>query len=405
MAKEEHLPLFETKKAQGRVLFRIFAASIFAGICLIWVYRVSHIPKAGEDGRFAWIGLLGAEIWFGFYWLLTQASRWNPVYRHTFKDRLSQRYENELPGVDIFVCTADASIEPPMMVMNTVLSVMAYEYPPEKLSVYLSDDGGSEITYYALMEAAEFAKHWIPYCKKYNVEPRSPAAYFVSKHGDDAVEDNHQAKDFVVIKIVIDGRDPINATDNEGCALPTLVYLAREKRPQYHHNFKAGAMNALIRVSSYISNGKLLLNVDCDMYSNNSLAIRDTLCFLMDEEKGHELAFVQFPQNFKNLTKNELYASLRVINEVEAHGVDGYGGPLYVGTGCFHRRDTLCGRKFSKDSKSDMKWDNRKREELGIHELEENTKGLASCTFEENTQWGKEVSLSLPPKILGYIMK
>ncbi|ONH99324.1 hypothetical protein PRUPE_6G024800 [Prunus persica] len=440
MAKEEHLPLFETKKAKGRVLFRIFAASIFAGICLIWVYRVSHIPKAGEDGRFAWIGLLGAEIWFGFYWLLTQASRWNPVYRHTFKDRLSQRYENELPGVDIFVCTADASIEPPMMVMNTVLSVMAYEYPPEKLSVYLSDDGGSEITYYALMEAAEFAKHWIPYCKKYNVEPRSPAAYFVSKHGDDAVEDNHQAKDFVFIKklykymenkienavklgqvsdqvrskhkgfsqwdsyssrrdhdtilqIVIDGRDPINATDNEGCKLPTLVYLAREKRPQCHHNFKAGAMNALIRVSSNISNGKLLLNVDCDMYSNNSLAIRDTLCFLMDEEKGHEIAFVQFPQNFKNLTKNELYASLRVINEVEAHGVDGYGGPLYVGTGCFHRRDTLCGRKFSKDSKSDMKWDNRKREELGIHELEENTKSLASCTFEENTQWGKEMGL------------
>ncbi|PQQ05397.1 hypothetical protein Pyn_12450 [Prunus yedoensis var. nudiflora] len=59
---------------------------------------VSHVPKAGADGRFGWIGLLGAEIWFAFYWLLTQASRWNPVYRHTFKDRLSQRYENELPG-------------------------------------------------------------------------------------------------------------------------------------------------------------------------------------------------------------------------------------------------------------------------------------------------------------------
>jgi hypothetical protein len=28
--------------------------------------------------------------------------------------------------------------------------------------------------------------------------------------------------------------------------LPTLVYVAREKRPQYHHNFKAGAMNALV---------------------------------------------------------------------------------------------------------------------------------------------------------------
>ncbi|XP_050140256.1 cellulose synthase-like protein E1 isoform X3 [Malus sylvestris] len=432
----EKEPLFETKRAKGRVLYRVFAASIFAGICLVWFYRASHIPKAGEDGRFGWIGLLGAEIWFGFYWLLTQASRWNPVYRHTFKDRLSQRYENELPGVDVFVCTADATIEPPLMVINTVLSVMAYDYPPEKLSVYLSDDGGSEITYYALLEAAEFAKQWIPYCKRYKVEPRSPAAYFVSISADAIID--HQAKDFWAIKklykhiekeienivklgcvseevrsrrkgfsqwdsyssrrdhdtilqIVIDGRNQ-NATDVEGCRLPTLVYLAREKRPQYHHNFKAGAMNALIRVSSNISNGKLLLNVDCDMYSNNSMAIRDALCFFMDEEKGHEIAYVQFPQNFENLTKNELYASLRVINEVEAHGVDSYGGPLYIGSGCFHRRDTLCGRKFSKGCKSDMKWENRKGEELGIHEPEESSKSLASCTFEENTQWGKEIS-------------
>lgn len=47
------------------------------------------------------------------------------------------------------------------------------------------------------------------------------------------------------LKILIDGRDP-NAVDNEGCVLPTLVYLAREKRPQHFHNFKAGAMNALV---------------------------------------------------------------------------------------------------------------------------------------------------------------
>ena len=90
------------------------------------------------------------------------------------------RYENELPGVDIFVCTADPLIEPAMMVINTVLSVMAYDYPPEKLSVYLSDDAGSHLTFYALLEASQFAKYWIPFCKKFNVEPRSPIAYFDS---------------------------------------------------------------------------------------------------------------------------------------------------------------------------------------------------------------------------------
>lgn len=95
-------------------------------------------------------------------------------------DFLNCRYEKDLPTVDIFVCTADPLIEPPIMVINTVLSVMAYDYPQVKLSVYLSDDAGSELTFYALLEASHFSKHWIPYCKKFKIEPRSPEAYFSS---------------------------------------------------------------------------------------------------------------------------------------------------------------------------------------------------------------------------------
>ncbi|KAK4849895.1 hypothetical protein QYF36_001859 [Acer negundo] len=131
-----------------------------------------------------------AELWFGLYWILTQALRWNQVYRSTFKDRLSQRYEKELPGVDIFVCTADPQIEPPMM--------------------------------------------WDSYSSRQDHD--------------------------TILQILIDGKDPL-AIDIEGCALPTLVYLAREKRPQHPHNFKAGAMNSLIRVSSKISNGPVEFHV------------------------------------------------------------------------------------------------------------------------------------------------
>ena len=89
-----NMALFETKRYKGRGLYRLFAVSVFVGICLILVYRFSHVPKNGDNnniGRWAWLGLIGAEIWFGFYWFLTQALRWNPVYRLTFKDRLSQR--------------------------------------------------------------------------------------------------------------------------------------------------------------------------------------------------------------------------------------------------------------------------------------------------------------------------
>lgn len=108
------------------------------------------------------------------------------------------RYGNELPCVDIFVCTADPKIEPPMLVINTVLSVMAYDYPPEKLAVYLSDDAGSDLTFYALLEASRFAKHWLPYCKKFGVEPRSPQAYFSS---ESARLEAHQAQEFASVKV------------------------------------------------------------------------------------------------------------------------------------------------------------------------------------------------------------
>ncbi|XP_010252795.1 PREDICTED: cellulose synthase-like protein E6 [Nelumbo nucifera] len=431
-------PLFETKQEKSRPAYRLYLLSMIAGIFLVFVYRASHVPGEGEDGRWAWIGLFGAELWFSVYWVFTQSRRWNRVYRQTFKDRLSQRYENELPSIDVFVCTADPTIEPPTMVINTVLSVMAYDYPPEKLNVYLSDDGGSDLTFYALLEASHFSKYWLPFCKKFKVEPRSPAAYFSAT--PEPLVHASQAKEFLSIKklykemvdriettsvlgkvseeiikehqgflewgsgsnprnhptilqILIDGRDP-NVVDMEGQRLPTLVYLAREKRPHHHHNFKAGAMNALIRVSSGLSNGQVIMNVDCDMFSNNSSSVRDALCFLMDEENGHQISFVQFPQAFNNITKNDIYCNYpRVISQIEFPGLDGEGGPMYIGSGCFHRRDTLCGRKYSKEHIIEWKiQDNRKVDE-SIDELKERLKGFASCTYEENTEWGKEMGL------------
>ncbi|XP_050288230.1 cellulose synthase-like protein E6 [Quercus robur] len=438
MAKDDNLPLFETKLAKGRILFQFYSLLIFVGTCFIFAYRLSHIPAKGEPGRWAWMGLFFSELWFCFYWFATTVVRWNPIYRNTFKDLLSHRYEKALPGVDIFVCTADPVIEPPVMVINTVLSVMAYDYPPEKLSVYLSDDGGSDLTFYAMLEASRFSKIWLPFCKKFKIEPRSPEAYFrtaveplgepvlakewstvkvlyedmkkqvenTTKLGQISEEISKEHKGFnewilvasrhdhqTILQILIDGRDS-EAVDIQGQPLPTLVYLAREKRTQYHHHFKAGAMNALIRVSSRISNSPIILNVDCDMYSNNSKSVRDALCFFMDEEKGNEVGFIQFPQAFENITKNDVYSSsLNVIMELELPGFDGNGGPCYIGTGCFHRRETLSGKKYKKNSKADWKrWSNRSVEE-STSVLEETSKILASCSYEENTQWGKEIGL------------
>lgn len=58
-----------------------------------------------------------------------------------------------------------------------------------------------------------------------------------------------------------------------------------------------------------MSNAPFILNLDCDMYANNTDAIRDALCFFLDGKTGHETAYVQHPQNYNNLTKNDIYGN------------------------------------------------------------------------------------------------
>ncbi|KAJ6710546.1 CELLULOSE SYNTHASE-LIKE PROTEIN D4 [Salix koriyanagi] len=74
-----------------------------------------------------------------------------------------------------------------------------------------------------------------------------------------------------------------------------LVYVSREKRPGFDHNKKAGAMNALVRTSAIMSNGPSILNLDCDHYISNSLALREGMCFMLDRG-GDRICHVQFPQ-------------------------------------------------------------------------------------------------------------
>lgn len=133
------------------------------------------------------------EIWFAFSWVLDQLPKLCPVKRVTDLTVLKERFESsepnlrnpkkfsDLPGIDVFVSTADSDKEPPLVTANTVLSILAVDYPVEKVACYLSDDGGSLVTFEALAEAASFARIWVPFCRKHKIEPRNPEAYFGQK--------------------------------------------------------------------------------------------------------------------------------------------------------------------------------------------------------------------------------
>ncbi|CAK9153231.1 unnamed protein product [Ilex paraguariensis] len=196
----------------------IFVRVIVLGLFLQW-----RISNPNNDARWLWLMSVICEIWFAFSWLLDQLPKFCPVNRATDLDVLKEKFEtpgphnptgkSDLPGIDIFVSTADPEKEPPLVTANTILSILAADYPVEKLSCYVSDDGGALLTFEAMAEAASFANLWVPFCRKHDIEPRNPESYFSLKRDPyknkvrpDFVRDRRRAKrEYDEFKVRING--------------------------------------------------------------------------------------------------------------------------------------------------------------------------------------------------------
>lgn len=68
-----------------------------------------------------------------------------------------------------------------------------------------------------------------------------------------------------------------------------------------------------VRVSAVLTNAPYILNLDCDHYVNNSKAIREAMCFLMDPQVGRDLCYVQFPQRFDGIDRSDRYANRNTV--------------------------------------------------------------------------------------------
>ncbi|KAI5424956.1 cellulose synthase-like protein D5 [Lathyrus oleraceus] len=445
--KKSRRPLTRKVGVSAAILspYRLLILMRLAALGLFLTWRIRH---RNHEAMWLWGMSVTCELWFAFSWLLDQLPKLCPVNRVTDLAVLKDRFESpnlrnpkgrsDLPGIDVFVSTADPEKEPPLVTANTILSILAVDYPVEKVACYLSDDGGALLTFEALAETASFARVWVPFCKKHQIEPRNPEAYFGQKRdflknkvrldfvrerrrvkreydefkvrinslpesirrrsdaynaheelrakkkqmetGSDisdlikvpratwmsdgshwpgtwpSAEPDHSRGDHAgIIQAMLappnvepeygteaDGDNLIDSTDVD-IRLPMLVYVSREKRPGYDHNKKAGAMNALVRTSAIMSNGPFILNLDCDHYIYNSLAIREGMCFMLDRG-GDRICYVQFPQRFEGIDPSDRYANHNtVFFDVSMRALDGLQGPMYVGTGCIFRRTALYG--------------------------------------------------------------
>ncbi|KEH39004.1 cellulose synthase H1-like protein [Medicago truncatula] len=378
MVNQENLLLYEKiwiKRTLQRAIDLLILLLLFSLLC----YRIFFIIS-NKTFTIPWFLAFSCESWFTYTWIILLNTKWSPAVTKTYPNRLLQRLpENELPCVDLFVTTADPVLEPPIITLNTVLSLLALDYPANKLACYVSDDGCSVFTFYGLLEASKFAKFWVPFCKKYNIQVRAPFRYFsqVTNSDDDSAEfkqewlkmkdmyDNlsHKIEDVTrnstsfqfegeyavflntekrnhpsIVKVILENYDSLSD------GLPHLIYISREKRPKYEHNYKAGAMNVLTRVSGLMTNAPFMLNVDCDMVVNNPKIIQHAMCILMDSKNGKDVAFVQCFQQFYDGIKDDPFGNQWVASfEYIIKGMGGLQGPFYGGTNTFHRRNAIYG--------------------------------------------------------------
>ena len=182
-------PLLHTHKLLPQTTFnRLYMAVYALALLSLFHYHAQTLIFNNSPSFILSLLLFISDLILAFLWCTTQSFHFRPIRRREFPENLENiilKEGKELPAVDIFICTADPYKEPPIATVNTALSVMAYDYPPEKLSIYVSDDGGSQVTLFALMEGVKFGRHWLPFCRENNVVDRCPQAYFDHTFYDD----------------------------------------------------------------------------------------------------------------------------------------------------------------------------------------------------------------------------
>ncbi|MBA0856672.1 hypothetical protein Goshw_001395 [Gossypium schwendimanii] len=193
-----------------------------------------------------------------------------------------------------------------------------------------------------------------------------------------------------VIQIIL---DKSHDKDISGRLMPNLIYVSRGKSKTSPHHFKAGALNVLLRVSAVMTNAPIILTQDCDMYSNDPQTPLRMLCYLSDPALKSSLAFIQFPQRFHGVNKDDIYDNeYKLPFEINPMGLDGLKGPNYVGSGCFFRRLALFGDPSTPVAPEipELSPEHVVNKPIRSQETLSLAYHVASCNYENETKWGSK---------------
>lgn len=132
------------------------------------------------------------------------------------------------------------------------------------------------------------------------------------------------------------------------------------------------------------------------MYSNDPTTALRVLCYYSDPKIRSSYGFVQFPQRFQGINKNDIYAAqIKREFQIQPMGLDGLVGPNHVGTACFFFRRAFFGgpsdlvspeiQELGPDHIVDRPMQSQEVLALAYH--------VAGCNYENQTDWGNKASL------------
>ncbi|CAH2059670.1 unnamed protein product [Thlaspi arvense] len=345
-------------------------------LVILFFFLWWRVTNPNEDAMWLWGLSIVCEIWFAFSWILDILPKLNPINRATDLAALHDKFEqpspsnptgrSDLPGVDVFVSTADPEKEPPLVTANTLLSILAVDYPIEKLSAYISDDGGAILTFEAMAEAVRFAEYWVPFCRKHDIEPRNPDSYFSlkkdptkNKKKQDFVKDRRWIKrEYDEFKVRINGlpeqikkraeqfnmREELKekriAREKNGGVLPPdgvevvkATWMADgthwpgtwfEPKPDHSKGDHAGILQIMSKVPEL---EPVMGGPNEGALDFTGIDVRVPMFAYVSREKR--------PGFDHNKKAGAMNGNMRAL--------DGLQGPVYVGTGCMFRRYALYG--------------------------------------------------------------
>ena len=143
-----------------------------------------------------------------------------------------------------------------------------------------------------------------------------------------------------------------------------------------------------------MTNAPVVLTLDCDTYSNDPQTPSRALCYLSDPKLQSRIGYVQFPQRFRGINKNDIYAcELKALFVINPAGMDGNSGPNYVGTGCYFNRRAFFGgpSQFLSPEIHDLAPDKVVDKLIQSPEVLDLAHRVAACNYEKNSDWGRKV--------------